>query len=241
MKPMLLAMTLTIAAFTAGPAGATTWGESKVKDPVSGKTIKVQEPMSSGSYIYSWPGKEDQVFWPATDEHWLWFNSTSGYAAFGDDFVELAGPQLDRVRTWLAANYDKSHPPKTRLEKLEWMQKIYAQRDMDEKFWCFYYRLMAFEYSEESPSTSLEYVRKALPMLEKNLLAEQEGFQHLVTLYLVGEYHRRLGDAVRARDFFQQARAATYKDEDGNSHVGSDYISGIIAEREALGAAAPAN
>jgi hypothetical protein len=56
---------------TAGPmASATTWGKSTVKDPVSGDGVEVQEPMSSGSYIYEWPGKEDQVFWPATDEHW---------------------------------------------------------------------------------------------------------------------------------------------------------------------------
>ena len=40
-----------------GTAFATTWGESKVKDPVSGKSIKVHEPMSSGSYIYEWPGR----------------------------------------------------------------------------------------------------------------------------------------------------------------------------------------
>jgi hypothetical protein len=238
MKTILLVVLLA-STFVITPAGATTWTDSKVKDPVSGKSVKVHVPMSSGSYIYSWPGKEDQVFWPATDENWLWFNPKTGYAAFGDDFEELAGAELMRVRTWLAAHYDKAHPPKSRLEKLAWMEKVYAQRDMDEEFWCFYYRFMAFEHAETDPARSLEYVRKALPMLEKELLGTQEDFERLVTLYLVGEYHRRLGDTVRSRDFFDQARAATYKDEDGNAHVGSEYINGIIAEREALNEPVP--
>ena len=217
-----------------GTAFATTWGESKVKDPVSGKSIKVHEPMSSGSYIYEWPGKEDQVFWPATDEHWLWFNPKTGYAAFGDDFEKLEGAALERVREWLGKNHDKARAPDTRREKLLWMEQVYRQRGMDEDFWCFYYRFMAFEFAEADPALSLEYVRKALPLLERQLLAGQDDFRRLVTLYLVGEYHRRLGDLRSARDYFDQARAATYEDEEGGIHVGSDYINGIIAEREAL-------
>jgi len=37
-------------------AHATTWGESKVRDPVSGNDIEVQEPMSSA--VTSIPGLE---------------------------------------------------------------------------------------------------------------------------------------------------------------------------------------
>jgi hypothetical protein len=236
MKTILLAATAAFALMS-GTAAATTWGESKVIDPVSGRSVKVQEPVSWGSYIYSWPGKEDQVFWPATDDNWLWFNPKSGYGAFGDDFAKLKDPQLTRVRTWLAANYDREHPPRTRLEKLAWLERIYGQRDMGAEFWCFFNRLMAFEYSTTEPTRSLEYVRKTLPQLESRLLAATDGSRRLVTLYLLGEYHRRLGDAVKSRDYFDQARAATYKDEDGKEHVGSDYINEIIKEREALGSA----
>jgi hypothetical protein len=223
------------------PASATTWGESKVKDPVSGKSVKVHKPLSSGSYIYEWPGKEDQVFWPSTDDDWLWMNPKDGYAAFGDDFEKLAGTELMRVRAWLAQNYDKAHPPKTRLEKLVWMEKIYTQREMGADFWCFYYRLMAFEYSESDPAKSLEYVRKALPLLEEQLAKPQGDYARLVTYYLAGEYHRRLGDLNRSRAYFDQARATSYKDEEGKEHRGSEYINGIIQEREALNAPTSAN
>jgi hypothetical protein len=219
----------------AWPVAATTWVEGKVRDPVSGRSFEVHEPASYGSYIYSWPGKEDQVFWPFTDEAWLRFNPKSGYGAFGEDFESLEGEALERVKTWLAAHYDRRRPPRTRIEKLEWLGKLYEARGVDDDFRCFFYRLMAFEYSESDPAASLEYVRKAVPLLERQLLAASEADERLPVLYLLGEYHRRLGDVVLARDFFEQARAVTYKDEEGVEHVGSEYFNQLIEEREALG------
>jgi hypothetical protein len=221
--------------FAALPATATTWVEAKVRDPVSGRTVEVYEPASFGSYIYSWPGKEDQVFWPFTDEAWLRFNPKSGYGAFGEDFESLEGEALERVKAWLADHYDRRKPPRTRLEKLAWLEQLYELRGVDDDFRCFYYRLMAFEYSESDPAASLEYVRKALPLLERQLVIATNADERLPVLYLLGEYHRRLGDAALARDFFDQARAVTYTDEEGVEHVGSEYFNQLIEEREALG------
>lgn len=221
--------------FAALPATATTWVEAKVRDPVSGRTVEVYEPASFGSYIYSWPGKEDQVFWPFTDEAWLRFNPKSGYGAFGEDFESLEGEALERVKDWLADHYDRRKPPRTRLEKLAWLEQLYELRGVDDDFRCFYYRLMAFEYSESDPAASLEYVRKALPLLERQLVIASDADERLPVLYLLGEYHRRLGDAALARDFFDQARAVTYTDEEGVEHVGSEYFNQLIEEREALG------
>jgi len=232
--PLLLAL-------AAGPASATTWGKSTVKDPVSGRKVVVYEPMSSGSYIYQWPGKEDQVFWPATDDNWLWFNPKTGYGAFGDDFEKLEGEALERVSAWLAANYDPRSPPATRLQKLKWLEEVYAQRRMDDDFWCFFYRLLAFELSQSDPAGSLSYVRKALPLLERQLNGgQQQDFARIATLYLLGEYHRRLGDTDAARSYFDQAKSAPYKTEEGEQLTGAPYFLALIAEREALQAGKPA-
>jgi hypothetical protein len=228
--------TLMVAAlFMAAAAHATTWGDSEVIDPVSGKKVTMQEPMSYGSYIYEWEGKEDQVFWPFTDDHWLWFNPKSGYGAFGGDFKELEKEDLVRMKAWLGEHYDGNKPPRTRLEKLLWLEQLYGQRRMGEGFWCFWYRLMAFELSKEDPARSLEYVRKALPLLDQQL-TDAEGFRRIATLYLLGEYHRRLGDLAKSHDYFLQARAVVWKDEDGKEQTGSPYINGIIDEREKLNA-----
>jgi hypothetical protein len=221
------------------PAEATTWADAKARDPVSGRSIKVQEPVSSGSYIYQWPGKEDQVFWPFTDDAWLRFNPKTGYGAFGEEFETLEGDALDRVKSWLGTNYDKLKPPRTRLEKLAWLEKIYEQRGMDDGFRCFFYRLMAFENSETDPVLSLEYVRKALPLLEQQLTRAADVEERLPVLYLLGEYHRRLGNAALAKEFFGEARAVTFKDEDGEERVGSEYFNDLMDEREALDAGVP--
>jgi tetratricopeptide (TPR) repeat protein len=225
---------------TAGQlASATTWSESTVKDPVSGGSVKVQEPMSSGSYIYQWPGKEDQVFWPATDEHWLWFNAKSGYGAFGDDFEKLEDKSLENVRAWLTEHYDKRNPPVTRIEKLKWLEKIYALRQQDEEFWCFFNRLMAYELAESDPAGSLEYVRKAIPQLERQLNGAQQDLARIAVLYLLGEYHRRLGEADAARNYFDQAISSPYKTGEGETLTGAPYFVALIAEREALSAKKP--
>jgi hypothetical protein len=226
-----LAAVLLLAAWS---AEATTWATAKARDPISGRSITVQEPVSSGSYIYQWPGKEDQVFWPFTDDAWLRFNPKTGYGAFGEDFEEIEGEALDRVKSWLGANYDKSKPPRTRLEKLAWLEELYEQRGMDDGFRCFFYRLMAFENSEADPATSLEYVRKALPLLQQQLPRAVAVEERLPLLYLLGEYNRRLGNAALAREFFDEARAVTFKDEDGEERVGSEYFNALMDEREAL-------
>ncbi len=223
------------AAVLSQPATATTWGESTVRDPVSGTKIKVQEPMSSGSYIYSWPGKEDQVFWPMTADQWLWFNPKSGYGAFGDDFEKLEGEALERVKSWLAANYDETQPPSTRTELLAWLEQIYAQRGMDDDFWCYFNRLMAYELSKSDPEKSLEYVRKALPLLERELVNPESDGSRIATLYLLGEYHRRLGHPDESRNYFDQVRSATYQDREGNTLVGSPYFVALVEEREKIG------
>jgi hypothetical protein len=60
---LVLALTLT------GNSQATTWGTPRpVPDPVRpGARCYVAEPARSGSYIYQWPSKYDQVFWPLID------------------------------------------------------------------------------------------------------------------------------------------------------------------------------
>jgi len=103
---------------------ATTWVPTEVRDPITDARVKVQEPASSGSYIYQWPGKEDQVFWPYTDPAWLWFNPASGYIAFGGDFTELDATRRAALKDWLQSHYDRHAPPRSRIELLSWAEKV---------------------------------------------------------------------------------------------------------------------
>ncbi len=199
-KALLVATLMAIAPWS---SHATTWASSNVRDPITGQRVTVQEPASSGSYVYSWPEKSDQVFWPYTDSHWLWFNPNSGFIAFGNDFEKLDSTQRDALKIWLKANYDRKAPPKSRLELLSWAEKVYAVRGMDEDFWSRFYRLMAFE-TQDDMKTSLGYVSKALPLLEKSLRTSTDAGKTLRELYLLSEYNRRLGRDDEAKRYLDR-------------------------------------
>lgn len=191
---------------------ATTWVTEKVRDPIANARINVSQPASSGGYIYQWPEKSDQVFWPYTDDNWLWFNPKSGYIAFGGDFEEIDSVQRDTLKAWLKANFDRKVLPKSRLELLAWAEKVYAVRGMDDDFWCYFYRLMAYE-TKTGIDTSLGYVRKAIPLLIKRLELVTKQNQRMETLYLLSEYHRRIGNVADSVTYLDQLTATEVKDD----------------------------
>src|SRR5262245_56434861 len=47
---------------------ATTWAPKEVNCPLCQTKNTFKEPMSWGSYIYSWPEKFQYIFWPLTDK-----------------------------------------------------------------------------------------------------------------------------------------------------------------------------
>ncbi len=167
----------------------------------------------------------------STEESWIWFCPGSGYASFGDDFDKVTAEEKARLSLWLKDNYNASQKPTTHKEKLAWLEKVYAQRQKDREFWCRFWRLMAYAYADE-PQTSLAYVAKALPLLEKQLQAGPEGIARIRVLFLLGEYHRRTGDTRAARRYFRQAKAAEYTDEDGAKRTGHPYFLELVKDKE---------
>lgn len=219
---------------------ATTWVPSEETDPLTGEKVPSQEIASYGSYIYGWPSKYDLVFWPLTDENWICMNPKNGYAAFNDDFEKMPDETKKTLTDWLEKNYEPAQQPASHEAKLAWLEKVYAQRKMDADFWCRFYRLMAYVHREDE-KTSLTYVKKTLPLLEKKLQSKPEGIAMLEVLYLLGEYHRRLGDAEKAEDFFSQVKNAKYKDKNGKEQVGHPYLTGLVEDRRKLKTDASSN
>jgi hypothetical protein len=231
-KALFVAVLLCIAPMS---IHATTWVPSKVRDPITNKRLNVQEPASSGSYIYGWPGKSDQVFWPYTDSNWLWFNPKSGYIAFGNDFAELDAARRGVLQDWLKTNFDRNDPPQARMALLMWAEKVYAVRGMDDDFWCHFLRLMAFETRADT-KVSLGYVEKALPLLEKRLGASADLGRTLETLYLLSEYNRRLGRDDDAKDYLE--RLSSIEVDEGLSGF-KKYLLEIANEQRGLSLGEP--
>lgn len=214
-------------------ADATTWVPVKKTDPFTGAEVTVHETVSFGNYIYRWPSKFDLIFWPWTDENWIWFCPKSGYASFAIDFDKLSDQEKEQLPRWLKTNYDPINQPKTHKEKLSWLEKVYTQRNVGEAFWLRFYRLMAFIYREDKQK-SLEYVKKALPLLEKKLNNTIEGINRIEVLYLLGEYNRRIGQEEKALEYFSRVKGEKYKDKDGIEKTRHPYFLDLIKDRENL-------
>ncbi|MES0491300.1 MAG: DUF2225 domain-containing protein [Leptospirales bacterium] len=211
----------------------TTWFEEDATDPVSGEQISVRNIGSYGSYIYQWDSKYDLIYWPFTNKNWIWFNPKSGYGSFAHNFSTLKPKEIITIRKWLQNNYDPAKPPATHTELLEWIGKIYEIREMSDDHWNYYYRLMAYMYRED-PVKSIEYVNKALPLIEKKYETKLSEKGLLEVLYLLGEYNRRLGNIEQAKIFFEKVKTQTYKEEDGTETTGHPYFLELIENREQL-------
>jgi hypothetical protein len=216
-----------------GRVSAITWLPSNKMDPLTGQKIACLNVGSFGGYIYEYPSKYDLVFWALTDEKWICFNPKNGYGAFNGDFEEVTEEEKATLTKWLKENYKPDQAPKSHLEKLQWLEKVYGQRKMDDAFFCQFYRLMAYMHADDKEK-SIEYVRKAVPILRKQLEGDLTGVERINVLYLLGEYSRRLGDGAKAKEYFAQVKIAKYKDEDGKEQTGHPYFLKLVEDREAL-------
>ena len=226
-------ISLAVLLLVAGTSHATTWARVEKTDPLSGEKVPAYGIMSYGSYIYHWPSKYDLVFWPLTAEQWICLNPKNGYAAFNNDFEKLSTEEKEKLRKWLKKNYKPSKAPKSHREKLAWLERVYRQRKMDDEFWSRFYRLMAYVHRGDK-KTSMAYVKKAIPLLQKKLERDPKGVDRIATLYLLGEYSRRTGRKKEAKDYFEQVRKAKYKDRDGKEKTGHPYFLGLVRDREKL-------
>ncbi len=203
---------------------ATTWAPTTVEDPIGTGTCEVHEPASYGSYIYEWPSKYDGVYWPFTDRHWIWQCAESGYLSFGDDFGDLTADEISRIRAHL-------NEPSSRMgSELERLESLYRIRDKDDQFWAWFYRVKAAILTSQADEARYD----ALPLLEKTAESLDPGFELVQVYFVIGDYHRRFGEVDTAKEYFSKARAVEWKDEDGNTQVGSDYTNKLIDERSAL-------
>ncbi|ACA87333.1 hypothetical protein Swoo_3062 [Shewanella woodyi ATCC 51908] len=171
---------------------ATTWGESEVDDPiVEGEKCSVYEPLSYGGYIYNWPSKYDQVFWPLTDYNGIWFCEKSGFTSFIGDFSALTVSELAKIKKYLLENPPKDSSIHTKLALLE---ALYSLRDTDTAFKNRLLRVFARWHQHlENYDKANDYRRKALAGIELALQGDMSEFKHLEYLYLAANYSKQLG------------------------------------------------
>lgn len=209
---------------------STDWMKDKAKDPVSGDSVDVYRISSYGGYIYQWPSKYDGIYWPYTDESFIYLNSNNGYIAFGSDFEKISPEQIVRVKRFLGRNYNSDIPLSTHMEKLKWLFRVYEARGTDNDFLSLYFRLMAYMIRENKDESN-DYRRKAVIIMEEQI-KETQPSSKLAQLYCVlGFYYKLLGMEENSSKYLKMLKELTWYDkngkEDKNNH---EYFQVLMTE-----------
>lgn len=184
-------------------ARAITWVDVEVDDPIlEGARCKVHEPASWGSYIYNWPSKYDQVFWPLTEQYGIWFCEKSGFTAFIGGFSDLDSTEITKIRAYLAQNPPKDDSIETKLALLK---AIYSFRNVDKNFNNRLLRVLArWQQDLGNINTANEYRREALAEIELALATELDEYQNIEYLYLAASYSKLLGNQTNSDTYLSK-------------------------------------
>ncbi|SEH08573.1 DUF2225 domain-containing protein [Candidatus Venteria ishoeyi] len=208
---------------------ATTWGSSEVVDPIfEDKKCSVHKPSSWGSYIYRWPSKYDQVFWPITEKYGIWHCKESGFTAFIGDFENISPIEVERIKAYLKANPPKNSDIETKLVLLE---QIYALREKDSTFKNKLIRTLARWYQEIGNIDKANAYRKtALIDIEKQLSKSLPEIQRLEYLYLAMNYSMQAGDQKKGGEYREKLESAlsSVTDTDKNTKGYSEYLKELM-------------
>lgn len=66
----------------------------------------------------------------------------------------------------------------------------------------------------------------------KEKKAGLKDMERLEVLFLLGKYHRRLGETKKSKAYFALLKTVKYKDDDGKMKTGHPYFVELVASRE---------
>jgi hypothetical protein len=212
------------------PAQATTWVADTVQDPVSGKPCSVNTPGSFGGYVYQWPEKYDQVFWPLTDPMGIWVCTASGFATFIGD-VDLGDGEKRAIAAFLeeAPGLTEKAPLAAKLERLE---AIYALRELAPDVRARIQRALAYQYQADGQQAKADALRAQAHALMASRLQDPALPLDLRLQYLFvsANYARERGEAAEADrrlDALATRLAEAAKDEKLKDYA--EYLGALVA------------
>jgi hypothetical protein len=222
-------------------AYATTWLPIEVTCPVCGTVNSFETPGSYGSYVYQEPSKLQYVFWPATDERFLYTCKQCRLTAYMGDFDAIPAEKVDRLeavleRTSIEGPLVPYHqiPMTARLPIAE---KVYEVLGRDHRFWCEFRRIEGYHLEAASRADEARRARVEALQLAEKLLREPWSTRK-ETLVIVAAMRRITGDREGARQALDEAKTLTFESNElgAESSKGlNDYLDGLIEDlRQAL-------
>lgn len=211
-------------------AGATTWAEREIRDPVNGKPCRVATLASSGSYVYDWPEKYDQVFVPVTAAEGIWFCEGSGFASFiGDD--KLGYVERKRIAAFLQRQPKPASGASDITARLQRAEAIYALRDLDPERNALVHRILAYDFESlaDDPVRARQHRQAAMAIMLDRLADESLVLgTRLEYLFVSANYLREYGDAARADRLLAQLEMRVAEAGDGEFAGYAAYLQSML-------------
>jgi len=211
-------------------AEATTWGGKRIDDPIDGEACEVAEPASFGSYIYQWPEKYDQVFFPLTQPQG-WWRCGSGYVSLIGD-TTLSAEERQAIAAYLAALPSDQRAADAPADFLRRAEAIYALRTTGAERRCLLHRALAFAFETMAgePDVAQRHRQAALDiMLERLAQPDLAPGQVLEYLFVSSNYLREQGITERADRLLAQLQkeiGALPQDDPLADYAG--YLRGLL-------------
>lgn len=201
----------------AGMLLATTWGPIEMECPVCHTKNTFNTWGSYGSYIYEWPSKFQNIYWPATDGNSLYTCKHCYLTLFMQDFTNLPASKIEDVRHVLQnVTIDEKHQAYTDIsmsKRLEIAEKIYSVLDKDDNFWSWFYRVQGYHSAREKHPAQADAARaKALDCTRKLLNDPANAGKRKELLFTSGAMHHFLGDDASAKHNFGDALKTSFED-----------------------------
>ncbi|WP_223787488.1 hypothetical protein [Marinicella meishanensis] len=181
-------------------AQAITWRPGAVPDPLlAGAECQVNKPASYGGYIYRYPSRFDFVFWPYTDPNNIWYCEQSGYMGFMPAFEEVGAAEKPQIIQYIK---DNTFNPDDLLSKIQYLEGLYAVRDLNDEFRNKLLRVFARYHQEAGLYEQADaYRQQALAQIDSELVAGVRPELMVVYLYLGANYHRQFGHHSKSDEY----------------------------------------
>lgn len=231
-RDLLVVMLLVSAAF---PAAATTWGETTVVDPISGKPCKVATPASMGSYVYEWPEKYDQVFFPVTAADGIWA-CRSGFASVIGD-IDLSGVEKQRITAFLAKLDAGERQPASIADRLQRADTLYALRDLQPERRALIHRILAYDFERMGgDSDRSTFHRKAALEIMLGRLADEtlSLATRMEYVFVSANYLCEFGDPARAERLYSQLEWLVTQSAGSQTESYAQYLQSLLVSARTI-------
>lgn len=206
---------------------ATTWGQKEIIDPLDeGATCSVQVLGSTGSYVFHYPSKYDQVFSPFTTLNGIWYCKISGFISLMGDFEEVTDSEKKEIKEYLKKNKPNLIDIASQLKHLE---AIYSLRTKSVEFENRLKRIIAYMYEQSGDiETANNYRKKVLIDIKKALTGKLEENKKLEYLYLAANYERQFGNQEQSNKYISKLKNNISHLKDNKLKGYSEYLSKLL-------------